>query len=66
MFADTGEFEFEEPPTIIDDVKFRVPVGVLGVGVTIGGCFIGIPLAGIAVEERTVGVSIIYCKDVYE
>jgi len=66
MFADTGEFNTDEPATIINDLKFRVPVGVLGIGITIGGCFIGIPLAGIPVEERTVGPNVIYCKDRYE
>ena len=66
MFADTGEFDVHEPTPIIADREFRVPVGVLGVGITIGGCFIGIPLAGIPVEERTVGPNVIYCKDIYE
>ena len=66
MFADTGDFDFHEPAPIIADVEFRVPMGVLGIGITIGGCFIGIPLAGIPVEERTAGPNVIYCKDLYE
>ena len=66
MFADTGEFDVHEPAPIIADLEFKVPVGVLGVGITIGGCFIGIPLAGIPVEERTAAPTVIYCKDRYE
>jgi len=66
MFADTGEFDVHEPAPIIADLEFKVPVGVLGVGITIGGCFIGIPLAGIPVEQRTAGPTVIYCKDQYE
>ena len=46
--------------------KFRVPLGVLGIGLTIGGCFFGVPLAGIPVERRTAGPTVIYCADVYE
>lgn len=66
MFRDTGEFDFQEPATIIAAREFRVPLGVLGIGITIGGCFIGIPLAGIPVEERTAGPTVIYCTDLYK
>ena len=66
MFRDTGEFDLQEPATIIADREFRVPVGVLGLGVTIGGCFIGIPLAGIPVERRSAGPTVFYCTDIYE
>ena len=66
MFKDTGEFDFHEAPTIIADREFRVPLGVLGIGITIGGCFFGIPLAGIPVEKRTIGPNVIYCADIYE
>ena len=66
MFRDTGEFDFKEPETIIAARKFRRPVGVLGLGFTIGGCFFGIPLAGVPVEERSVGPNIFYCTDIYE
>ena len=66
MFRDNGGFDFHEPATVIADREFRVPVGVLGIGMTIGGCFIGIPLAGIPVERRTAGPNVIYCTDIYE
>jgi len=66
MFKDIGEFDFQEPATIIADREFRVPVGVLGIGITIGGCFIGIPLAGIPVDRRSAGPNVIYCTDIYE
>lgn len=66
MFRDSGEFDFQEPATIIARREFKVPVGVLGIGVTIGGCFFGIPLAGIPVERRSVGPNVIYCTDAYQ
>ena len=66
MFRDTGQFDFREPESIIAAREFRRPVGVLGIGLTIGGCFFGIPLAGIPVEERGVGPNVIYCTDIYE
>ena len=66
MFADTGVFDVHEPAPVMPDIEFRVPVGVLGLGITIGGCFIGIPLAVIPVEERTARPNVIYCKDLYE
>lgn len=66
MFKDTGEFDVHEPETVMAESKFRVPLGVLGIGITIGGCFFGIPLAGIPVERRTAGPTVIYCGDVYE
>ncbi len=66
MFRDTGEFDFQEPDTIIAKSEFRIPVGVLGIGITLGGCFIGIPLAGIPVDRRSAGPNLIYCTDIYE
>lgn len=66
MFRDEGGFDFHEPATVIANREFRVPVGVLGIGMTIGGCFIGIPLAGIPVERRSAGPNVIYCTDIYE
>lgn len=66
MFRDTGEFDVHEPATIIAAREFRVPLGVLGIGFTIGGCFFGIPLAGIPVENRSVGPTVFYCADIYE
>src|SRR5690606_31416712 len=59
MFKDTGEFDIQEPATIIASREFRVPVGVLGIGITVGGCFIGIPLAGIPVDRRSAGPNLI-------
>ena len=66
MFADTGGFDFREPEPIIAAREFRRPVGVLGLGLTIGGCFFGIPLAGIPVEERGIGPNVVYCTDIFE
>lgn len=66
MFKDSGEFDLREEQGVISDREFRIPLGVLGIGVTIGGCFFGIPLAGVPVERRTAGPNVIYCSNIYE
>lgn len=62
MFKGEDVFDSLVATPILDDFQFREPVGVLGVGLTIGSCFFGVPLAGIPVEERTVAITILYCN----
>lgn len=49
----------EEP--ILADIRFKPRVHVLGLGVTIGSCFIGIPIAGVPVEQRSVAIPLFVC-----
>jgi len=49
----------EEP--IISDFRFKPRVHVVGLGVTIGSCFVGIPIAGVPVEHRTVAIRLFVC-----
>ena len=48
---------------LLPDYRFRNPVGVLGLGLSFGQCFVGIPLAGIPVENRTAAITIFYCRE---
>jgi hypothetical protein len=52
----------EEAP-LMANLDFREPAGVLGLGFTIGSCFVGIPLAGIPVEERRTAITLFYCRE---
>jgi len=62
MFQRDEHFAMLVETPILEDLDFREPAGVLGLGITIGSCFIGIPLAGIPVEERSVAITVFYCK----
>lgn len=59
--SDAGAAREEEP--LLANLKFREPAGVLGLGLTIGSCFIGIPIAGIPVEERSTAITLFYCRE---
>ncbi len=61
MFAPGDEFVPLEQGPVLEDFTFKPEIHVLGLGVTIGACFIGIPIVGVPVEERTVGFRPIIC-----
>jgi hypothetical protein len=52
----------EEEP-LLTNIRFREPVGVFGLGITIGSCFIGIPIAGVPVEQRSTAITLFVCRD---
>lgn len=62
MFESENEFEVIEVRAVMADLGFIEPVGVIGLGFTLGSCFIGIPLAGVPVEERTAVISLWVCR----
>jgi hypothetical protein len=61
MFKPGEEFVASDGEPAIPDFRFKPQIHVAGLGFTIGGCFIGIPLVGVAVEQRTVGVRLFVC-----
>jgi hypothetical protein len=63
MFQPDDDFKVNELVPILADFNFREPVGILGLGFTIGSCFIGIPLLGVPVEERSVGITLVICRN---
>lgn len=52
----------EEAP-LLTNIRFREPVGVFGLGITIGSCFIGIPIAGVPVEQRSIAITLFVCRN---
>lgn len=64
MFQPEGEMRtVDEGEPLLANLTFREPAGVLGLGFTVGSCFIGLPLAGIPVEERSTAITLIYCRE---
>ena len=61
MFRSEGSFVPKQQEPIIPDFQFKPQVHVAGLGVTIGSCFIGLPIVGVPVEERTVGIRLFVC-----
>ena len=61
MFQPGSDIVVREEESILSDFRFKPRVYVVGLGVTIGSCFIGIPLAGVPVEQRTVAISLFVC-----
>jgi len=63
MFQSAGGFVPKQQEPVIQDFQFRPQVHVAGLGVTIGSCFIGLPIVGVPVEERTVAISFFVCAN---
>lgn len=63
MFQPPGSFEIPEEDPVIPDFRFKPEIHVVGLGVTIGSCFVGIPLAGVPVEQRTVAMTFVVCAE---
>ena len=61
MFQSAGDFVPKQQEPIIPNFKFKPQVHVAGLGVTIGSCFIGLPIVGVPVEERTVAIRFFVC-----
>ena len=61
MFQSAGGFVPKQQEPVIQDFQFRPQVHVAGLGVTIGSCFIGFPIVGVPVEERTVAIRFFVC-----
>ena len=61
MFQPASEIVLKEPDPIIPDFRFKPQVHVAGIGVTIGSCFIGLPIVGVPVEDRTAAIRLFVC-----
>jgi len=61
MFQPASEFVARELAPIIPGFQFKPQVHVVGLGVTIGSCFIGLPIVGVPVEQRTVAIRLFVC-----
>ena len=63
MFQPAAAFVPSEPAPVIAELRFKPEIHVVGLGFTIGSCFIGLPLVGVPVEERTAAIRIFVCAD---
>lgn len=61
MFQPVDEYLNLEETPVLANVKFKLRSRVLGLGLNIGSCFIGIPIAGVDVEARSFGPTIFIC-----
>ena len=59
--ADGPSFTDAEP--VIADLRFVPEIHVLGLGLTIGSCFVGVPIAGVPVEQRNVAITLFVCAE---
>ena len=61
MFRPAEEnLSLEEEP-VLSDLQFIPQIHVFGLGVTIGSCFIGLPLVGVPVEKRSTMITFFVC-----
>jgi hypothetical protein len=61
MFQPGDEIAVKQEKPILADIRFIPQIHVLGIGLTIGSCFIGIPIAGVPVEQRNVAMTFFVC-----
>ena len=61
MFQSEGGYIPKQEVPIIPGFRFKPQVHVAGLGVTIGSCFVGLPLVGVPVEERTAAIGLFVC-----
>ena len=61
MFQPADEIGLTEPGPVIAGFSFKPEIHVVGIGVTIGSCFFGLPILGVPVEDRTVAITLFVC-----
>ncbi len=63
MFEPADGPSIKEAEPVIADLRFVPEIHVLGLGLTIGSCFIGVPIAGVPVEQRNVAITLFVCAE---
>lgn len=61
MFQPADDILDLQEKSVIADVRFIPRIHVLGLGLTIGSCFFGIPILGGPVEQRTGAITLVIC-----
>ena len=61
MFQPTNSTALIDKEPVLSGVRFKHRSRVIGLGLNIGSCFIGIPVAGVPVENRSTAISIFVC-----
>ena len=63
MFKPGNEIVLQNEVPVIADFQFKPQIRVLGLGITIGACFFGVPIAGVPVEQRNVAITLFVCAN---
>jgi hypothetical protein len=61
MFQPASDTILKDIEPLLADIRFKRRSRVIGLGINVGSCFIGIPIAGVPVEERSIGISFFIC-----
>jgi hypothetical protein len=61
MFQPANDIVVKDEEPLMSDIRFKRRSRVVGLGINVGSCFIGIPIAGIPVEERSIGITVFVC-----
>lgn len=61
MFQPNSDRLIEDEEPLLSDIRFKRYSRVLGIGLNVGSCFIGIPIAGVPVEKRSVAITLFIC-----
>lgn len=62
MFQAGDDMVANDEDPVLSNIRFKRQSRVLGLGINIGSCFIGIPIAGVPVEERSTGITVFVCN----
>jgi hypothetical protein len=61
MFQSADDMIVMDEEPLLSDIRFIQRSRVLGLGFNFGSCFFGIPIAGVPVEDRSIGPTIFVC-----
>jgi hypothetical protein len=61
MFQPGDDFVLQDEEPLLADFRFIYRSRVVGLGLNIGRCFVGIPIAGVPVEQRSGAITIFVC-----
>ena len=62
MFQPANDIIVKDKEPVLSEVRFKRRSRVVGLGINVGSCFIGIPIVGVPVEERSIGIPIFVCS----
>jgi len=61
MFHPAEDIVVADKEPILAEFRFKYRSRVVGLGINIGSCFFGIPIAGVPVEDRSVAITVFVC-----
>jgi hypothetical protein len=61
MFKPANDMVLNEEAPLLSEIRFKYHSRVVGLGINIGPCFIGIPVVGVPVEQRSGAITVFVC-----